>query len=79
MGTRNTGIGRMPGGQRWVAGVSVALTLASCVDSSPRASELACRIVRLRGRIGKAEGEASVAGELACRAALTFALAERAP
>jgi 3-hydroxyacyl-[acyl-carrier-protein] dehydratase len=41
--------------------------------------ELACRIVRLRGRIGKAEGEASVAGELACRAALTFALAERAP
>ena len=41
--------------------------------------DLACRIVRLRGRIGKAEGEASVAGELACRAALTFALAERGP
>jgi 3-hydroxyacyl-[acyl-carrier-protein] dehydratase len=41
--------------------------------------DLAVRITRLRGRIGKAEGEASVAGEVACRAALTFALAERDP
>ncbi len=37
---------------------------------------LECRIVRLRGPIGKAEAIASVDGELACRAALTFALAE---
>jgi 3-hydroxyacyl-[acyl-carrier-protein] dehydratase len=35
-----------------------------------------CRITRLRRPIGKAEATASVAGELACRAALTFALTE---
>jgi 3-hydroxyacyl-[acyl-carrier-protein] dehydratase len=38
--------------------------------------DLSCVVVRLRGSIGKARGEASVAGELACRAELTFALAE---
>jgi len=37
---------------------------------------LDCRITRLRRPIGKAEATASVAGELACRAALTFALTE---
>ena len=37
---------------------------------------LDCRITRLRGPIGKADTTASVAGELACRAALTFALTE---
>ena len=40
---------------------------------------LECRITRLRGPIGKADATASVAGELACRAALTFALTEQAP
>ncbi len=38
--------------------------------------DLSCRIDRLRGMIGKATGEASVGGELACRAQLTFALTE---
>ena len=38
--------------------------------------ELRCRITRLRGSIGKADAEASVSGELACRAGLTFALTE---
>ena len=38
--------------------------------------DLRCRITRLRGPIGKADAEASVDGELACRAALTFALTE---
>lgn len=37
---------------------------------------LECRITRLRGPIGKADASASVDGELACRAALTFALTE---
>jgi len=37
---------------------------------------LECRITRLRGPIGKADATASVAGELACRASLTFALTE---
>jgi 3-hydroxyacyl-[acyl-carrier-protein] dehydratase len=37
---------------------------------------LECRITRLRGPIGKADATASVDGELACRAALTFALTE---
>jgi len=37
---------------------------------------LDCRINRLRGPIGKADATASVDGELACRAALTFALTE---
>ena len=37
---------------------------------------LACRITRLRGPIGKADATASVGDELACRAALTFALPE---
>jgi 3-hydroxyacyl-[acyl-carrier-protein] dehydratase len=40
--------------------------------------DLAVRITRLRSRIGKAEGKASVGGEAACRAELTFALAEEA-
>ncbi len=40
---------------------------------------LECRITRLRGPIGKATATASVEGELACRAALTFALTEQAP
>jgi 3-hydroxyacyl-[acyl-carrier-protein] dehydratase len=39
---------------------------------------LECRITRLRGPIGKADATASVDGELACRAALTFALTENA-
>ena len=38
--------------------------------------ELECRITRLRGPIGKAEAEARVGGELACRGLLTFALTE---
>ena len=37
---------------------------------------LEARITRLRGPIGKADAIASVDGELACRAALTFALTE---
>jgi 3-hydroxyacyl-[acyl-carrier-protein] dehydratase len=37
---------------------------------------LECRITRLRGPVGKADATASVDGELACRAALTFALTE---
>jgi 3-hydroxyacyl-[acyl-carrier-protein] dehydratase len=41
--------------------------------------ELACEIVRLRGPVGKARGEARVAGELACRGELTFAIAEALP
>jgi 3-hydroxyacyl-[acyl-carrier-protein] dehydratase len=41
--------------------------------------DLRCRITRLRGMIGKADAEASVGGELACRAALTFALAQAEP
>jgi 3-hydroxyacyl-[acyl-carrier-protein] dehydratase len=36
--------------------------------------DLECRITRLRGPIGKADASAHVRGELACRAALTFAL-----
>ena len=36
--------------------------------------DLECRITRLRGPIGKADASAHVGGELACRAALTFAL-----
>jgi 3-hydroxyacyl-[acyl-carrier-protein] dehydratase len=36
--------------------------------------DLACQISRLRGPIGKADASAHVGGELACRAALTFAL-----
>jgi 3-hydroxyacyl-[acyl-carrier-protein] dehydratase len=36
--------------------------------------DLRCEITRLRGPIGKATAEAAVAGELACRATLTFAL-----
>lgn len=38
--------------------------------------DLRCSITRLRAPVGKAEAEASVAGELACRAKLTFALTE---
>ncbi len=38
--------------------------------------DLRCEITRLRGPIGRATGEASVAGELAVRADLTFALTE---
>jgi 3-hydroxyacyl-[acyl-carrier-protein] dehydratase len=38
--------------------------------------DLRCSITRLRGPVGKAEAEARVAGELACRAKLTFALTE---
>jgi 3-hydroxyacyl-[acyl-carrier-protein] dehydratase len=40
---------------------------------------LESQITRLRGPIGKADATASVAGELACRAALTFALTELGP
>jgi 3-hydroxyacyl-[acyl-carrier-protein] dehydratase len=40
---------------------------------------LECQITRLRGPIGKADAMASVDGELACRAALTFALTELGP
>jgi 3-hydroxyacyl-[acyl-carrier-protein] dehydratase len=36
--------------------------------------DLECAISRLRGPIGKADASAHVGGELACRAALTFAL-----
>jgi 3-hydroxyacyl-[acyl-carrier-protein] dehydratase len=36
--------------------------------------DMRCEITRLRGPIGKAQAQASVAGELACRAQLTFAL-----
>ena len=36
--------------------------------------DLECAITRLRGPIGKADCSAHVAGELACRATLTFAL-----
>ncbi len=38
--------------------------------------ELRCRITRLRNPVGKADAEALVDGELACRAQLTFALTE---
>ena len=38
--------------------------------------DLRCSITRLRGPVGKAEAEASVSGDLACRAKLTFALTE---
>jgi 3-hydroxyacyl-[acyl-carrier-protein] dehydratase len=38
--------------------------------------ELRCRITRLRNPVGKADAEALVGGELACRAQLTFALTE---
>jgi len=38
--------------------------------------DLRCTITRLRGPVGKADAEASVGGELACRAGLTFALTE---
>jgi len=41
--------------------------------------DLRCEIVRLRGPVGRAAGEASVGGELACRAELTFALTEPPP
>ena len=37
---------------------------------------LRCQITRLRGPIGKADATASVGDDLACRAALTFALTE---
>jgi 3-hydroxyacyl-[acyl-carrier-protein] dehydratase len=36
--------------------------------------DMVCEITRLRGPIGKARAEASVGGETACRAELTFAL-----
>ena len=38
--------------------------------------ELRCEIMRLRNPVGKANAEATVDGELACRAQLTFALTE---
>lgn len=38
---------------------------------------LEVEMTRMRGNIGKAEGSASVGGELACKATLTFAIAER--
>jgi 3-hydroxyacyl-[acyl-carrier-protein] dehydratase len=38
--------------------------------------DLRCEISRLRGPVGRAEAEATVEGELACRGALTFALVE---
>lgn len=38
--------------------------------------DLECRIVRLRGPVGRAEVEAGVGGELACRGTITFALTE---
>ena len=38
--------------------------------------EMTVEITRLRGPVGKAEAEARVAGELACRGRLTFALTE---
>jgi 3-hydroxyacyl-[acyl-carrier-protein] dehydratase len=41
--------------------------------------ELSCRITRLRGPIGRAEAEASVDGEPACRGVLTFALGQEGP
>jgi len=41
--------------------------------------DLTCTITRLRGPIGKADAEASVDGELACRGSLTFALTELEP
>jgi 3-hydroxyacyl-[acyl-carrier-protein] dehydratase len=41
--------------------------------------DLTCTITRLRGPIGKADAEASVGGDLACRGSLTFALTELGP
>ena len=38
---------------------------------------LEVEMTRMRGRVGKAEAQAFVDGELACRAELTFAIAER--
>jgi len=38
--------------------------------------ELRCEITRLRNPVGKADAQATVDGELACRAQLTFALTE---
>jgi len=38
--------------------------------------DLRCQISRLRGPIGRADAEATVAGDLACRGTLTFALVE---
>lgn len=38
--------------------------------------DLRCEISRLRGPVGRAEAEAAVGGELACRGTLTFALVE---
>ncbi|MHB1413310.1 MAG: 3-hydroxyacyl-ACP dehydratase FabZ [Thermoleophilia bacterium] len=38
---------------------------------------LEVEMTRMRGRVGKAEAQAFVGGELACRAELTFAIAER--
>ena len=38
---------------------------------------LEVKMTRMRGRVGKAEAQAFVDGELACRAQLTFAIAER--
>lgn len=38
---------------------------------------LEVEMVRMRRNIGKAKGTASVGGELACKATLTFAIAER--
>jgi len=38
--------------------------------------DLECQSTRLRGPIGKADASARVGGELACRAALTFALTD---
>jgi 3-hydroxyacyl-[acyl-carrier-protein] dehydratase len=39
---------------------------------------LECSITRLRGPVGRAEVEATVAGKLACRGTITFALVEGA-
>ncbi len=39
--------------------------------------KLEVEMTRMRGVIGKAEAKATVGGELACRAELTFAVAER--
>ncbi|MCL4310411.1 MAG: 3-hydroxyacyl-ACP dehydratase FabZ [Actinomycetota bacterium] len=38
---------------------------------------LEVEMTKMRGRVGKAEARAFVGGELACRAELTFAIAER--
>ncbi len=38
--------------------------------------DLECEITRLRGPVGRAAVQAAVAGEIACRGTITFALAE---